>query len=292
MRQSFLFFFLFYSTVYSAVAFGSSNMPKKVVVVEGPYILVVEGETSKDSARVFKTRLEKAVEAAGCNLLNIENNLECEDSDCLESARSVHNADDAVFVKVEQLGAKHTITLVFAKRQSVTSTVTGTLSQVYEKLDELVKEAFKPNSNESVLDSSSSSSSSTLSSDISQNTQSNLTLPIQSENKAKLKPHIFWSTFGLTLSLAGGGVGLEVAGYRKLKELDKKTKQERTKEDIAFQQPMRIAEAALFGGALISAVVTSVLAFKTDFKKKKTERKVSVMPALDDNAGLVLKGAF
>jgi hypothetical protein len=260
-----------------------------MVVLRGPYILVIEEEPSPESAKLFMDRISGAAKAAGWNVIGHEK--ECGNHECLKAARESFDTEEAMLIRVQQIGARYELGLMLASGKTSEVVVTGPLTTVYEAVDDLVEKTLSELPDEEKLTVKEPSSVAPAGS-----ADTGETPPAADSNgerRKRFSPGAFWTSLGLTAALAVGAATIEGVGYARLKKVNDKPIEERTQSDRDFQKSMRIAEAVLLGGAVVGTAITLVIGLSTEFNARNDKIGVFLLPAVDKTSGaLVLKGEF
>lgn len=270
---------------------SSAVFAKTIAVPLGPYTMVAEDRRLPESAAAFRDRLEETARSMAWEISPDVSDRVCESEDCLKQVKYDSKTDQAIFVEVEQIGAKHTLTLYSLGFEPKTETVTGPVSKVYKKLDEMTREILKSSIEAIAAVPPASKKPDPVPALLP--AAEDPPPPASQSPPAGPHPRAFWASFGLTLGFAVGGLVMEGVGYSKLKDVNEKPLDERTEADVRFQQPLRIAEAVMFGAAFASAVVATVVGIRVLKNKKEDAAQIRVAPSVGQEGGaLMLKGTF
>ncbi len=269
-----------------AVTVPAAAAAQKIVVFRGAYEKVLEQERVSESADLVAE--EVAAVANGAEWEVVRRSDECSSKECLEKALAVYEADEAVSVSVRQTGVKYNLEIRFARRQDIEDEVLGTFSEATEKVGILVHEVLTEENQTEERPATD------------QDTQPNEPSGDQPSDETRdgLRPTAFWVSLGITGAVAIAYTAVDIATFRRWKDLEKTVPNDRKQSDWDSFHTLQITDRVLFGTMLAGIATSTVLFFLTDFKREpdddEKEQGVSLLsPVLIDNGGLLmLQGRF
>jgi hypothetical protein len=208
---------------------------------------------------------------------------ECIGADCLKKAVE-KEADQAILADVEAYDARYSITVRVARGKKHKLTLNGAFKDVVAELEKEIKRLLK--SDASTADETTARDPLGAGTDAAgAEQQESASPPAGDENETGLRPPLFWAGVGLSLSLTGTWIALDVATHKRYQELKKQDKGEGYFETSTNLQ---LASRVLFGVSLTAMAATVVIAVFTDFKKKPDKNKVSINAFPTTGGGAVL----
>jgi len=256
--------------------FPLSAIAQKTIVLLGPYDM--EEEKSESRSQLIADKVGKTVKESGREVILLTK--ECSDSLCLFQIMENHQADQAIFVSVEQTGMSYEIKLVLARGKGVKTKVVCSFSEALEEVQRIVLLALDAQTKKEIEPKEEKTEP-----------KDEQQMHVELERNGP-SPKAFWISLGITGVLVLSWGIVEGIGNSKLKSFSDKNADERTQNEQNRIKNLRIADGIIFTAAAAMVATTTVLFFLTDFENKKP-KSVSFTPAIMSNGGaFVLQGSF
>ncbi len=282
----------------------------RVAVLPVQYFVVWENAPSVDKAALIRQKIVDAI--ARAQLTTIEGEPltraldevtdhrpdTCRDKSCLSSLADELDADEVIYLSVEESGAKYTIKLVLARGATTTGELFGPFSAAQAKVRELVETALTPPEEapiappiEPPLEPPPPTPASPL--ETTPPTAKPIALGTTDEPAPEqgLSPVAFYLSAGVTVALGAAFAVTDIRVTRTYR--DCKPRGSCKTSVIEAAETLQVVDWFLAGGFAAAAVTTGVLFFLTDFNgsnraDEDTSSRTAVTPAMTENAGMIV----